>query len=884
MIIKDIYIDGFGIFNGFSLNKINKGINIIVGNNEAGKSTLLKFLRYTLFGYPRFKDQRMPPLRGGSHGGSVKAILSSGKEIVFKRSGDDSISFLYDGVNSQNQSQWAQLLGNASADLYNNVYSFSLEELVDISSLTESGVEDKIFSVGLGLGNLSIGVVESEIKNSVDNIYTARGHKQLMPGIIKQLENKKARIGEIQQNIPRYNDLKTEIKNLENELGRLDDEIREMRFEKNKLENYLKCYQSYVIIVSAENELKKLPALQDYPIDGINKLDKLEQYEEKLAEEISELKNGKADQKGVEELKNDINSISYNERLLERRDTVEYLDKNLEKYKQAITDKSNEEQKINKYNQSIKKGISDISYKWAENDVTGFSDIISHKNVVEEFVVERNKLAEEIRYAEAQLKAFEGKESSINVNNVFTFLAIISLIGSVPAFFYGVYVLGGSLVVIALILFFGKKHILKKNIQSNSAAELESLKMGAEETRKAFQDYLKNKLNLPPTLSEESSLKVFELIEELKSKINDREALRNKINNERIPFISDFESKALSVKDTIGNSSSKENIEVLVNQIVAEHKRSDESFKQKTQLQKELSSKEKVFENNISKSKQIISEIDNLLKSINASDRQEFRKKYEENNKVKELTDKKKSSIETMETIAGYGKADEVITFFNETDKETVDSRVEELAELIELKEKEAGKGRRELGEKINETRSIEGKSELADVLTELETEKQKLKDAYKDWLNGNTALKILSEVKAKYEKEKQPEVIKASGNYFNKITGDKYRRIRVSMDEKEVAVFDAKEESKKIGQLSRGTKEQLLVSLRLGFIEEYEKRAEPLPVIVDEILVNFDQYRAKQTAEILQEFGKERQVLIFTCHKSTIDYFDSKNITVNQI
>ena len=167
MIFKEIYIDGFGIFNRFSLTNLRKGVNIILGNNEVGKSTLLKFLRYTLFGYPRFRDQRMFPLNGGNHGGRIKAILSSDKEATFKRTGDDQINLFYEGKELKNPSQWSQLLGNADSFLYNNVYAFSLDELVNLESLSTSGVEDKIFSVGLGLGNISIGEVEDSIQRRI---------------------------------------------------------------------------------------------------------------------------------------------------------------------------------------------------------------------------------------------------------------------------------------------------------------------------------------------------------------------------------------------------------------------------------------------------------------------------------------------------------------------------------------------------------------------------------------------------------------------------------------------------------------------------------------------------------------------------------------------
>jgi uncharacterized protein YhaN len=257
-------------------------------------------------------------------------------------------------------------------------------------------------------------------------------------------------------------------------------------------------------------------------------------------------------------------------------------------------------------------------------------------------------------------------------------------------------------------------------------------------------------------------------------------------------------------------------------------------------------------------------------------------KKYEENYKVKGLIKDRKNAVVNIETVIGLNKSGEVIDFLRTNKKEDIENEKSELDDGIKLDSKELDNKIAELGEKKNELKRIEGESELAEVMTGLESERQKLHDAYKNWIAGKMAVKLLTDVRSRYEKEKQPEVIKNSNKYFSKITADKYKRISVSMDEKEVSVFDAREASKSIEQLSRGTREQLLVSLRLGFIEEYERKTEPLPVIVDEVLVNFDPNRAIKTAEVLHEFGKNRQILIFTCHPETIDYFKTKDI--NQI
>ena len=348
--------------------------------------------------------------------------------------------------------------------------------------------------------------------------------------------------------------------------------------------------------------------------------------------------------------------------------------------------------------------------------------------------------------------------------------------------------------------------------------------------------------------------------------------------------IREFENEAYSLDDVLQNKKQKENIEIIVNHIKAEFDASKTKSQEKDKLQDELQRKKKELETTGLKLEQTQTQIKDLLNLINAKDQQDFRKKYGENKRVKKIIEDKDAAIQTIETIVGLNKVEEVIKYLTANEKETIESKISTLTTEIESKAQAYKEKNRELGEKRNEIKRVEGESELAEVSTELETEKQKLQNAYKDWISGKIALNILGDVKAKYEKEKQPEIIKHSSNYFNKITGDRYTRIRVSLDEKDVAVYDSKEASKKIVQLSRGTKEQLLISLRLGFIEEYERHVESLPIIVDEVLVNFDPYRAKQAAEILQEFGRERQILIFTCHPATKDYFESSIVNVIQL
>lgn len=883
MIISEIHIDGFGIFNGFSIKNLKKGINILVGDNEVGKSSLLKFLRFTLFGYPRKKDDRMRPLSGGNHGGRIMSILSTDKAAIFDRKGDDQIALFYDNNTSSNETQWLQLLGNATEVIYNNVFAFSLDELININSLSGSGVADKIFSIGAGL-NISIGVVLNEIQRSVDQIYSPRGSVQTIPTILKVIQDKKSILKAIQENLPIYHELTAKIQALAKEISDIEKNLKQGRIEKELKENYLKCYESFVTVVRIDEELSKQPESKDYPKGGPEELNELEKEQKNMMDKIDDLVKGSVGDKGIEEIEEDLKSVTFNNEILKEKIKVNHLKTNLEKYKQAVTDKSDTTQKINNLNTTINEQLKAINSDWTERNIVGFSNLLPHQDRVKGFKEKLESIKQKKIELEIEKKALIASGGPINTNNFFILISLVLLLLSIPAFCYSLYMIGIICLAVALLIFFGRKYLIKESHVGELVKQLLEVDNNRIEIQDNYENYLVKELNLKRTLSLDSVIEILKAVALLKKDIGERDDLNRKQKETKDPFINSFEDEARSISNFLKNIEPENDIESLVSQIVEEFDYSEEQSNLKEELEEALLRGKKELKKNqeqLTKNNQSITE---LLKSVNAADRNDFRVKYELNDKVRELIEKRRNAINTIETIFGINSADDVIGFLKTHEQADLREEVTDLETKISSMTGELSSKNNEHGEKKNEIKRIEGESELAEKMTELEIERQKLSDAYREWITGKIALKLVMEVREKYEKEKQPKIIQNSSKYFDKITGGRYKRIHVALEKRDITVFDSREAYKTIDQLSRGTKEQLLISLRLGFIEEYETKAEPLPVIVDEVLVNFDPTRAKKTAEIFQDFGGNRQIIIFTCHPSMIEYFDKSSINLIKI
>jgi uncharacterized protein YhaN len=59
---------------------------------------------------------------------------------------------------------------------------------------------------------------------------------------------------------------------------------------------------------------------------------------------------------------------------------------------------------------------------------------------------------------------------------------------------------------------------------------------------------------------------------------------------------------------------------------------------------------------------------------------------------------------------------------------------------------------------------------------------------------------------------------------------------------------------------------------MRLGLAESFAATAVALPVLMDDVLVNFDHERAARVASVLAGTASRQQVLVLTCHPHVVE------------
>ena len=131
---------------------------------------------------------------------------------------------------------------------------------------------------------------------------------------------------------------------------------------------------------------------------------------------------------------------------------------------------------------------------------------------------------------------------------------------------------------------------------------------------------------------------------------------------------------------------------------------------------------------------------------------------------------------------------------------------------------------------------------------------------------------RLLDEAQEVFEKERQPEVIRRAETLFSDMTGGRYERLIAPAGGGAIQIVDTKDGTRGTDVLSRGTAEQLYLALRIGVITTLGNVGENLPVLMDDIVVNFDPERREGAARAIARLAEVRQVIFFTCHDETAE------------
>lgn len=265
--------------------------------------------------------------------------------------------------------------------------------------------------------------------------------------------------------------------------------------------------------------------------------------------------------------------------------------------------------------------------------------------------------------------------------------------------------------------------------------------------------------------------------------------------------------------------------------------------------------------------------MDHYKSAYSCASEEELHQLVQKSQRYKEL----QQDIETIErdliVTGDYLPIEQLVDEVKTAPDETVlNQKLADLERKIQEIQGELTKEYQLLGELQEKLRQLDGSdTRAADLAQKAETHLAEVDRYWNEFLRVEIARKMLQRAIERFREENEGTIIEKAGNYFQKLTLGTYQGLTIEYDgvDPYIEVLHDSGQRWRVSALSDGARDQLYLSLRLAFIEQQLNTGQALPIIMDDILVNFDDERALATLHVLDELAEKTQILYFTHHQA---------------
>jgi uncharacterized protein YhaN len=199
-----------------------------------------------------------------------------------------------------------------------------------------------------------------------------------------------------------------------------------------------------------------------------------------------------------------------------------------------------------------------------------------------------------------------------------------------------------------------------------------------------------------------------------------------------------------------------------------------------------------------------------------------------------------------------------------------VDSAKEALAqaeEAVNVAQEDAIEARKVLNE-------LTGRTGADALQQDLSQATARVLDLVEDYATARLMHHLLTQELRTYLESHRNPVLERAGSYLSRLTQGRFTELRADGEgtDRSLVVVGANDTDYQTTELSEGTASQLYLALSLAGVLEVEQEGrqagqETVPIMLDDVLMAFDDERAASALDLLAEIGEEQQIVLFTHH-----------------
>jgi len=377
-----------------------------------------------------------------------------------------------------------------------------------------------------------------------------------------------------------------------------------------------------------------------------------------------------------------------------------------------------------------------------------------------------------------------------------------------------------------------------------------------------------------------AAMAVIESVREVRSKTGEAEVLRKRINGidrDSAGFMSRVDALVDALAPDLKTESKDRAAELLNGRLT--HARKDEA--RHVGLVERLEASRQELEDAERRLFECRALIDSLCKAAHCASAERLAETEKRARERKALVRAVDDIQQQLRRLSAGATVDAFIGEASSLEADSIAPELQELGEATQALETERSVLDQQIGALKARLEQMDGRSAAAMHAENAERLLAGLESDVEKYARLKIATIILSRTVEQYREKHQGPLISRASELFCQMTLGAFSRLRADYDDKGnpvlVGIRPQRDVQVTVDGMSNGTADQLYLALRLASLEQYLEHNEPLPFVVDDILLRFDDERSLATLKVLAELSRKTQVIFFTHHRHLVELVEAR-------
>lgn len=286
MKLNDLQLERYGIYEGISWQPPERGLCVVIGENESGKTTLMRFIRDMLFGYRRGR-------RKGRFG-NLEITRDNGRSYrIYRHEGETKLlNDRAETVTGEPADLWWYGLDRKT---YEQVFAVGLEDLQGAELLGRDEVRSRFMGMqgGENLADAKLAVEAEMAQLLVASPQGKRKINQLLQDVQTAIHD----ITQLSAQETEFAQVREEQEQIAERIATIEDHIRALDVRDRTLDKQLGAWAYYEQGLETKRQLDLCRGIHSFPADGkerwndlMHRMSALNEQRTEMAQKMDDLR------------------------------------------------------------------------------------------------------------------------------------------------------------------------------------------------------------------------------------------------------------------------------------------------------------------------------------------------------------------------------------------------------------------------------------------------------------------------------------------------------------------------------------------------------------------------------------------------------------------